>query len=440
MSTAHPDDHALADALMLLWARRLHILLAVAGAALIAFVVSSSLPKTYRATATFVIADAKFPTGGQDAPTDLRYVETYASLLRNPSVSAAVVKELDLGRRLGFTPSRLSSSLGVRSVPSTLLITLYMELGDPALAAEIVNAQAARATALSRTMLTSDLTDTRAYLQEQVAAAQTDLKAKEAELERVKREVRVESDTERLKRIIEVRGVIEEQYAKAAQDAAGAEQAVKAIRGALAGQSRLLTLNRQVVDDPALKEAASAERPRTPSELLGLRMQEQVVNPLYERSEPELVKAQAEAAGAAARRDAAAAQLKANLAEVRAIERDLAAGSVRLEAAKREYDLAKGTYEAFSKSYETSRLTVRAQVPELKLVHGAEPDPNPVGPRVLLNVTIAVVAGFILAVFAFLLGDYLRAARRPAPAPVTPGEPDDVELARTRTLHAPGAR
>lgn len=255
----------------------------------------------------------------------------------------------------------------------------------------------------------------------------------------MKSEVQVESDTERLKRLVEVRGTIAEQHAKAAQDAAGAEQGAKAIREALAGQTRLLTLNRQVVDDPALKEAAAAERPRTSSELLGLRMQEQVVNPLYEQSEPELVKASAEAAGAAARRGTAESQLKTNLQEIQALERNLAVGSTRLESAKREYKLAKGSYETLSKSYERARLSVRSGVPELKLLQPAVPDPHPVGPRVVLNVTIAVVASFILVVFALLLGDYLRAARRPAQV-AEPREDDDGELARAARLHAPSAR
>jgi uncharacterized protein involved in exopolysaccharide biosynthesis len=435
MTTAPRDDHALADALTLLWARRFHVLLAVVGAAGIALLISVNLPKAYRATATFMIADAKM---GGETPSDPRYGETYAALLRNPSISTNVVKDLGL-ERSGITPNQLSSMLGVRSVPGTLLISLYLEFGDPTIAANIVNAQAARAVEMSRTMLDTDLSDTRSYLQQQVASAQVDLKAREAELLKVKSEVQVESDTERLKRLVEVRGTIAEQHAKAAQDAAGAEQGAKAIREALAGQTRLLTLDRQVVDDPALKEAAAAERPRTSSELLGLRMQEQVVNPLYERSEPELVKASAEAAGAAARRGAAESQLKTNLQEIQALERNLAVGSTRLEAAKREYELAKGSYETLSKSYERARLSVRSGIPELKLLHPAVPDPNPVGPRVLLNASIAAVAGFILAIFALLLGDYMRAARRPV-ADVAPTDEPDLELARTRRLHASSTR
>jgi polysaccharide biosynthesis transport protein len=432
MTTAPLEDHALADALSLLWARRFLLLLAVLGAGALALLISINLPKTYRATATLMVADAKM---GGETPSDLRYGETYAALLRNPSIATNVVKALDL-EPAGITPNKLTTMLGVRSVPGTLLISLYLEHGDAALAAKIVNAQATQAVDVSRAMLNTDLSDTRSYLQEQVASAQAEVKAREADLLKVKSEFQVESDTARLKRLVEVRGVVEEQYAKAAQDAAGAAQGAKAIRDALAGQSRLLTLNRQVVDDPALKEAAAADRPRTSAELLGLRMQEQVVNPLYEQSEPELVKASAEAAGATARRDAAQQQLKSNLQEIQALERNLAVGSTRLESAKREYELAKAGYETLSKSYERARLSVRSGVPELKLLHPAVADPHPVGPRIKLNVTIAVVASFILAVFSLLLGDYVQASRRPMAAIDEP----DVEVERAHALNVPSAR
>jgi len=435
MTTAPLDDHALADALTLLWVRRFHVLAAVVGAGVIALFISANLPKTYRSTATLMIADAKM---GGEAPSDLRYGETYAALLRNPSIATNVVKNLELERN-GITPNQLNAMLGVRSVPGTLLISLYLDLGDPVLAAKIVNAQAAGAVEMSRAMLTTDLSDTRSYLQQQVAAAQAEVKAREAELLQAKSEFQVESDAERLKRLVEVRKTIDEQHAKAAQDAAGAEQGARSMREALAGQSRLLTLNRQVVDDPAVKEAAAAERPRTSTELLGLRMQEQVVNPLYERSEPELLRASAEAAGAAARRGTAEQQLKTNLQEIKALERNLAIGSIRVESAKREYELAKAGYEALSKSYERARLSVRSGVPELKLLHSAVPDPHPIGPRILLNTAIAVVAGFILAVFALLLADYMRASRRPASA-VESIDDADLELARTRGVHVPSTR
>src|SRR5215208_3806912 len=102
MTTAPLDDHALADALTLLWARRFRLLLAVVGAGGIALLISANLPKTYRATATLMVADAKM---GGETPGDVRYGETYAALLRNPSIATNVVRDLNL-EQSGISPNQ----------------------------------------------------------------------------------------------------------------------------------------------------------------------------------------------------------------------------------------------------------------------------------------------------------------------------------------------
>jgi succinoglycan biosynthesis transport protein ExoP len=442
MTSSRLEDRDLADAIRLLWARRFRLLLVVAIAGGIALVGSMSLPKTYRATATLVISDTKLPA--TEGRADARYADTYAALLKSPTVSTTVIKELDLGRRLGTTPTDLSNRLAVRSVPNTLLVMLSMDLTDPALAAEIVNAHARGAVELSRTMATTDMVDLRGYLQKQVAQSREELRVREAELRRVQGEARVEGQKERLKALLEVRGAIEKKLTEAEQDAAGSEQAAKSIRAALGGQSRILTLERSVVDDPALREAAAAGQSRTPKELLGLRMQQQQVNPLYEESEPELVKADADAASARARRDAARTQLRANLQEVQAVGREFGVDSTRVDAAQAEYDIAKNAYETISKSYEQSLLSVRAQIPELRLITAAIPDSTPVGPRVAMNVAIVIASSLIFGIFVVLFADYMRGSTRVAAAALAsaPAEPSaaEPEVELTRSLHARGTR
>lgn len=442
MTNSRLEDRDLADAIKLLWARRFRLLLVVAVAGGIALFGSLSLPKTYRSTATLVISETKLPA--TEGRADARYGDTYAALLKSPTVSAAVIKELDLGRRLGTTPTDLANRLVVRTVPNTLLIMLSMDLSDAQLAAEIVNAQAKGAVEFSRTMATSDLTDLRGYLQQQVQKSKDELRVRETELRKVQGEARVEGEKERLKGLLEVRAEIEKQLAEAEQDAAGSDQAAKSIRAALAGQNRVLTLERSVVDDPALREAATAGQSRTPKELLGLRMQQQQINPLYEESEPELVKAEADAASARARRDAARTQLRANLQEVERVGREFGVSSTRVDAAQAEFDIAKGAYENFSKSYEQSLLSVRAQIPELKLVTPATPDTQPVGPRVTVNVAIVVASSLIFGIFVVLFADYMRgttrvAAATPAPAQAAPSA-DEPDVERPRPLHARGTR
>ena len=410
--SAPPVDRELADLLFALWSRRYVLLLAIGVATALAGGMSLRLPKIYRATATLVITDAKMPaTAGEQRPDSRLYSDTYAALLKSESVAAQVLTALDLARQGIYTPDQLANKLSVRPVPNTLLVTVSLDDSDAVRAATVVNALSAKVVDMSRALSTSNMTDTRDYLQEQVTAARVELTEREGQLQQVKRDGRFEESTKRLASLLELRGTLEENLAEAEQDAAKNAAAAASMQKALAGQDRLLTLTRSVVDDPVLNEVAGADQARTTQETLGLQMQAQQVNPLYERAEPLLIESSAGAAGANSRREAVRRQLQANELEVRRLEHGLAEKSTRLLAAQREYDLAKNAYETFTKSYESARLTVRAQVAEIKLVSAASPDPRPVGPRIALNVIVALTASAVLSVFAVLLFEYLVAAK-----------------------------
>lgn len=423
----YTPERDIADLLFVLWSKRFLIVGVVVAAALGTLALSSAMPKTYRATATLIITDAKMPSNAGEPRPDARlYSDTYAALIKSESISTKVVNALNLERQGAFTSASLADAIRVRPVPNTLLVTVSLDDVDPERAAAIVNAQSSSVAELSRAMSTSNLTDTREYLQAQVAASQRELEDREVRLQKVKSEVRFEESTKRLASLLELRGTLEENLSEAEQDAAKGGAAATAIRGALEGQERVLTLNRTIVDDPALGAVVGGDGSRTPREALSLKLQAQQVNPLHERAEPALVEATAAAAGAASRANTVRRQLQSNEAEVRRLERVLADKGTVLSAAQREYDLAKTAYESFSKSFESARLSVRAQVAEIKLISPAVPDRNPVGPPIALNVLAALFSSAILVVLSVLGADYLRTAR----ADVASVAPDAVGTPR----------
>lgn len=408
----HSTDRDVADLIFVLWSKKALLIGIVAAAAVLTLIISVALPKTYRATATLVITDAKMPgNAGEPRPDARVYSDTYAALLKSESISAQVVSELGLEAAGSFDAPELARAITVRPIPNTLLVTVSLDDRDAQRAATIVNAQSTKVADLSRSMSTSNLTATRGYLQEQVTSAQREMAEREARLQKVKSELRFEESTKRLASLLELRGKLGENLAEAEQDAATNGAAAEAIRTALAGQERVLTLNRSIVDDPALGAVASAEGSRTPRETLGVQLRAQQINPLHERAEPALVEASANAAGATSRREMVRRQLQANEDEIRRLERALADKSTALTGAQREYDLAKSAYESFSKSYESARLSVPAQIAEIKLISPAAADTHPVGPRITLNVGAAVLSSLIFAMLTIIAFDYLRSNR-----------------------------
>jgi uncharacterized protein involved in exopolysaccharide biosynthesis len=428
--TAPNNESDLADYLFALWSRRWLILLSTGLATGATLAASLLVAKTYRSTATLMISGSKVPSvSAADPRMESRlFGDTYAELVESRSIASRVVRELKLHERPHpLDEDRLLNRLNVRSVPNTLLLKVQLDYQDPDLAARIVNAQTEQAVALSKSIGQGDLTETRAYLQEQVKAGKEELDRRQESLRELKGRLRFEESAKQLEFLLRQRGELEGALAQAEQEMTMRQAEASSIREALKGQDRILTLTRSVVDDPVFKEAVGGGR--SAREVLGVQIKAETVNPLVAETEPERVKADALAAGAAARRNQVRRQLDAVLATTRQLERELADKSSALNSALRDYDLAKAAYEQFSKSFENARLSVAAQSAELKIVDPAVPGLRPVSPKIILNVAIAVVVSFILSVFASLFFDYLSAARRgPLLVPVEPRAAADAPV------------
>ena len=420
--TPRSEDRDLRDYLAVLWSRRWILLGATALAAAVAIAGSSMISKKYRSTATLMIAGSKVPTvnvGEAGRPDSRLYADTYAELIRSRSIASRVIRELDLAKAPhGLDEEELARMFTVRAVPATVLLTVSLDYRDPELAARIVNAQTSQAVALSKSLATADLADTRAYLREQVTAGRRELDARQEALRQLRSSLRHEETAKQLEALLELRGELEGSLATAEQQAAESSAQVDSIGKSLQNQQRIIVLNKSLASDDALRETVQAVSGKGAGELLGLEMRSEEINPIYAESEPELVKARASAAGYIAQRDMLRRQLGETRDVIQRLERELADKSAALTAAQREYDLAKVVYENFTKSYESARLSVAAQAAELKVVDPAAPGLKPVSPSVRLNVLVATTTTFILGVFLILFLDYLRAARRVAVYPV----------------------
>ena len=430
--TPRSEDRDLRDYLTVLWSRRWILLGTTALAAAVALAGSMMLAKKYRSTAMLMIAGSKVPTinVGEAGKVDSRlYGDTYAELIRSPSIASRVIRELDLAKPPHtLDEEELTKMLTVRAVPGTVLLSVSLDYHDAEIAARIVNAQTSQAVALSKSLATADLTDTRAYLQEQLTAGRRELDARLEALRELKGRLRHDETAKQLEGLLALRRELEQALATAQQRAAESGAQVDAIANALQNQQKIIVLNKSLGTDATLRDAAQAASGKGVGELLGLEMRSQEINPLFAQSEPELVKARANAAGFGAQREMLRRQLEDTRTTIQRLERELADKSAALNAAQREHDLAKTTYESFAKSYEGARLSVAAQAAELKIVDPAAPGLKPVSPKVMLNVLVATATAWILGVFLILFLDYLRTARRVPVYPVESRLPPEASV------------
>lgn len=130
------------DALLkILWRGRLLVIVCTAIGAIVAVIVTATMPKIYTGTAvSFVTA---VPTVDKSAAYEsaqfaVSRAKSYPPLLRSPQVVAAVKKELALKLDDGAVAQMLSAE----NPPETILLTVQARADSPDLAAQLANSAA----------------------------------------------------------------------------------------------------------------------------------------------------------------------------------------------------------------------------------------------------------------------------------------------------------
>lgn len=183
---AHRDEYDepidIGRFLLPLWAGRLWIVAAAIAGALIAGVIAWNRPAVYESTATLMLMPPRVGMPGAAQAT----TASYRALIEGNSLAIAVIKQFKLNEpphRL--TPNRfVNGALSVDEIRNTNLMRVRIRMVDPALAAEVANAVAARAVEMNNAITTQEYAANNNSAQVQVERAREQLtKASQALLE-----------------------------------------------------------------------------------------------------------------------------------------------------------------------------------------------------------------------------------------------------------------
>lgn len=411
-----PGERHLGEILDALRAHAFVILAVAAGAALLAGAISLLMPKQYRASALVLVTGSKVPSATSaeaERPDSQLFVNTYATLLRSRLVATEVVREL----KLAMAPERLARSIQVQPIPGTFLLRVSLDHPDRDAAVRIVNAQTARVVALNREISLADLTDTREYLQAQVADAARSLATREQRLADARASLQVESLQKGLAAALERRTTLETVRDERRLEAVRRAAEAQGYRTALGKQTKTLTLTRSLGEDTTAMPDLAARASGTPrEELLTMQLRSEVLNPLHEAAEPLLAMAESQQQGAEAELKTITAQLAVLNQHVDNVQRQLADRLGKLQGAEREFELGKAAYEGFTKSFENARLSVAAQRAEIRVVEAATASAGAISPRPALNSIAAGLGMLLFAIFLVLISTYVRQDRAAADA------------------------
>ena len=413
------DSTPLAEYLNALRGARLLLIGGPLLAALVALALGMWAAPQFEATATLLVSQSKI--GEQIGPSvDVR---NYRAFVENQSLAAAIVQQFGLDAvPHDLTPATfLRSNVSLNEVRATNLLELRVRLMDPKVAADVANALADRAVALSRSLDQEETVVAREIIKDQLDGARERLTQTRQAREQYQQEAQVDLLQKQMDVLVEQQADVQ----KLLVDIAGERAHLAKAEEELAKQDRVRNVQRSIQapapqnqtqprSNPQNQAQPGSNEPVRPSfrdELL-----DPYINPVYETLQHDVSTTRAKLAALEHQRDEL----------LRARSRDgqlpplneLYRRKTRLGELEMQEKLAEKIYVDVATRYEQARLQVAGRSAQLQVVDRALVPETQVSPRIVVNVPAAVVLTF--SAIATLIVSIVAVRRAIRPVPIKP--------------------
>jgi uncharacterized protein involved in exopolysaccharide biosynthesis len=402
------DDLDFGRYVIAIWRRGWLVLLValLSGAAVAA--ASWLRPPIYRASSTLAVSGSKI---GEQAVPSVAAVN-FRPLIENNSVAATVIEEFQLGAPPhSMTPeSFLTGHLAVEEVRNSSLITLHVDLPDPAQAAAVANRISDLAVDGARRLSQNEAVQARDDIQVEVEQARKQMDEAAMRLQTFRNTAQIELTREDVNAMLFERGRLPDLIVEIEAERARLARA----EADLASRQRVDSFTRTIDTDAALSEAARVEG-GSRSSVLGLQLKSEEVNRVYETLEQDVLSTQAQLAALEKRRAQLVdvrrlgARQQAKLTELYQKEAEL----TRLQT---EHQVAEKSYTEIAARYDVARLQVAGRSAQLQVIDRAIVPSQPRRRHLVRNSLFAILAGATLMAVGIVLtqalGDVLSRTPR----------------------------
>ncbi len=399
----------------------------VAASVLATLLVSSRLQPVYEATATIDI-DRQMPTGviGQDATRTAthdsdQFLATQIKLIQSDSVLRPVAQKFRLleAEQTGGEPVSgeareapvVLKRLKVERPRNTYLILVSYRSTDPRLAADVANAVAQSYLEHTFHIRYRSTLGLSSFMERQLEELKSNVDRSSAALLQFERELNVINPEEKTS-IISARLLqLNTEYTAAQADRVRKEAAYQSVRSGsleaaqVSSQGESLRRLGEKVEDAQARfaEVRSHFGPNHPEFRKAQAQLAEAERLLQQTRENIARRVDVEYREAVNREN----MLRAAVAEQKAEFDRLNARSLQYQILKREAEADKKLYEELVRKIKEATINASFQNSAIRIADMARPPDRPVYPRIPLNLLLAFLASFLLALTAALLSDYL---------------------------------
>lgn len=416
------DEHEveLIDYLRILWKWKWSIIGGTMLFVLIGLVFSMFATKTYKATATLLVAESKIPppqgAGGGTANAGIS-PETFEAILNSQSLAAEAIRHFGLEKTSSvMTPERFRRTvISVETRPTARLLSISAVLPDAQLAADVVNFISEKAVALNTMLNQSDTVSAKDYIQNQRDNAKETMEKAQAALVDFRRTANLKSLRADQRILLGAKAKLAQLYRDYTINLAGLQTSVVELKADLTKHEPLLTVYKSIFSDTTMLTAAQQRSPMDLKALSALQLKSQEINRVYQDIQKKLINRETALVAAQSRRDDVEQKLKETDAKLAEVEKRIAETEARLEELTRNYTLEKTAYELFTTKLNEASISVASRSSELKVVDPASVPTERYRPRILLNLVVAGMLGAMASVTWTFFFEYLQRAGQQRP-------------------------
>lgn len=372
-----------------------------------------TLPKVYKASSILavlgaVITDERGQIQKFSQPTDF-----YVELAKSEQIALEVIKELKLDQPPdNFTPGGLISAVKIETKGASPSLKITVSANSPKKAKDIANTLAEKIVKINYQLLNAETGITKGFLLEQIKNAEEELRKSEDRVLKFTKENNLEVLRQKVSNALSLRGQFELEYNNLVAQIEVKEGELNEIAKSFKDEGKTYKLARSLTEDPAFQQILAKMANKDLSDLLGLKIESEQVNPLYESLRARLTDATISLATLKLNKKVLEERMKKNEEELNTLRLELANKETELARLSRERDLVREKYYSFTRREVFVKTVGEASIGRISIAAPAIEPTSPSGPSVRKNVLIAGFLGLFVGTFLAFFQEYLSKETR----------------------------
>jgi len=197
------------------------------------------------------------------------------------------------------------------------------------------------------------------------------------------------------------------EYEKLENEILMAKENIEEIKKYYKDEKKIETLTRSITEDPAYQQIISKASKKKIEDIIGLKIESEITNPLYQDLKQRLVNSMISLAGAQMRQKIIKEEIEKLNKEVPELQKELIEKQKILNDLQRKYNLAFDRYVEFMKRETIVNAYAPLSVGNISILVPIDISDNPTSVISNKKIIIGGILGFLLSIFSVILYDKL---------------------------------